>query len=358
MRACSLPPAPAAARTPSLRHGGRAVASARPPQHLQTDANQSAQTTRRRLLACSCAACSASAARAAEGPRSSLLDASFAQAMATGMADYERSIASLKHQLFGELLGGLAARRDGGGEPAQLLELGVGTGPNLPFYAEFYGLAGAGDQAAGSGAAGGATAGPGGAAGGAAAATSGAAAAGPTAPPPLHITGLDRNAYMRPYLDDSLARSGWPAERFTWVQGDVAALPLGDASVDAVVCTLVRAWAAFLCVGVPVACTPGAQFLLLPSDALPHAPLCLRSNRRRRPPPPSALPRPQVLCSVPDVERVLAEAARVLKPGGSLLFIEHTSAALQARLVGRLPSGACCAAPHCTTPAPCAAQPF
>lgn len=34
----------------------------------------------------------------------------------------------------------------------------------------------------------------------------------------------------------------------------------------------------------------------------------------------------QVLCSVPDVDRVLSEVSRVLKPGGSLLFIEHTSA--------------------------------
>jgi len=36
-----------------------------------------------------------------------------------------------------------------------------------------------------------------------------------------------------------------------------------------------------------------------------------------------------VLCSVAEVEPVLAEVARVLKPGGSLLFIEHTSAHLQ-----------------------------
>lgn len=34
----------------------------------------------------------------------------------------------------------------------------------------------------------------------------------------------------------------------------------------------------------------------------------------------------QVLCSVPDVGQVLSEAARVLKPGGRLLFIEHTTA--------------------------------
>lgn len=43
----------------------------------------------------------------------------------------------------------------------------------------------------------------------------------------------------------------------------------------------------------------------------------------------------QVLCSVPDVERVLSEAARVLKPGGQLLFIEHTTAQAVSRQCGR-----------------------
>ena len=30
-----------------------------------------------------------------------------------------------------------------------------------------------------------------------------------------------------------------------------------------------------------------------------------------------------VLCTVPDAEKAVAEAARVLRPGGQLLFIEH-----------------------------------
>jgi hypothetical protein len=44
---------------------------------------------------------------------------------------------------------------------------------------------------------------------------------------------------MRPYLEDNLRASGWPQERFSWVQGSAEAMPLADASMDAVVCTLV-----------------------------------------------------------------------------------------------------------------------
>lgn len=34
-----------------------------------------------------------------------------------------------------------------------------------------------------------------------------------------------------------------------------------------------------------------------------------------------------VLCSVPDVDRTLAEVRRVLRPGGALVFLEHVAAA-------------------------------
>ncbi len=163
-------------------------------------------------------------------------------------ADYEASIAPVKRQLYSELLSGLAAQGgsassgDALAEPAQLLELGVGTGPNLRYYAEHYQAAtgidastAAAGTAAGAAASAGAAAGP--------AAADGAAAAGAAQPrqalPPLQITGIDRNNFMRPYLQQNLAASGWPAERFSWVAGDVAALPFEDASMDAVVCTLV-----------------------------------------------------------------------------------------------------------------------
>ena len=67
------------------------------------------------------------------------------------------------------------------------------------------------------------------------------------------------------------AERGWAPERLRWEAGVAEALPLADASADLVVATL-------------------------------------------------------VLCSVADVPRAAAEAARVLRPGGRLLFIEHTAA--------------------------------
>lgn len=194
---------------------------------------EGSSSTRRRLLAaaaalppCACAVCAAaSAAEQQQRPRSGVLDRAFAAAMAEGMAEYEASVAPLKRLLFGELLEGLPATATSQ-EPAQLLELGVGTGPNLPCYAGFYGLGGSGGGGAGSSSTGGS-------------ASSSGSAASAAPPPPLHITGLDPNAFMRPYLEQSLQRAGWPRERLTWVEGSAEAVPLADASMDAVVCTLV-----------------------------------------------------------------------------------------------------------------------
>lgn len=171
--------------------------------------------------------------------------------MAGGMADYEASIAPVKRRLLQELLSGLpgagAGGGSGGGEPAQLLELGVGTGPNLAYYADYYSSIGgeneptttssssASSRVSSSGGSEAAAA----AAGSGTSSSSGASVSSPRLAPPLHITGLDPNEFMRPYLEDNLRASGWPQERFSWVQGSAEAMPLADARMDAVVCTLV-----------------------------------------------------------------------------------------------------------------------
>ncbi|RZT85646.1 ubiquinone/menaquinone biosynthesis C-methylase UbiE [Pseudonocardia sediminis] len=60
---------------------------------------------------------------------------------------------------------------------------------------------------------------------------------------------------------------------------------------------------------VPVEVTPGrGEAIPLPDQAVDAAVLCL------------------VLCAMPDPDRTLAELTRVLRPGGRLVFLEHTLA--------------------------------
>lgn len=67
-----------------------------------------------------------------------------------------------------------------------------------------------------------------------------------------------------------------------------------------------RAGRAAAAAPVPVTVVPGvAEALPLPDGAADAAVLCL------------------VLCSLPDRGRALAEVARVLRPGGTLAFLEH-----------------------------------
>ncbi len=103
-----------------------------------------------------------------------------------------------------------------------VLEIGAGTGKNLPFYGAAEG-----------------------------------------------VVALEPDAAMRARALDAAREARVPVEV---VEGDGTALPFPDASFDAVVFSL-------------------------------------------------------VLCTVPDMERALAEAGRVLRPGGTLRFYEHVRAA-------------------------------
>ena len=97
----------------------------------------------------------------------------------------------------------------------------------------------------------------------------------PHLPPELRFVALEPNPFMHPYL---LNRAQEERRSLTLVQGTAEALPFPDGSLDAVLSTL-------------------------------------------------------VLCSVRDLDQVLGEVLRVLKPGGRFLFLEHVGAPKGTRLL-------------------------
>ncbi|KAF8073250.1 METTL7A [Scenedesmus sp. PABB004] len=104
-----------------------------------------------------------------------------------------RSAARYNQLLDGRKRALLAPVAEGEGR-LDVLELGVGSGANLPYYARRKGL---------------------------------------------RLTGLDPNPAMQPYLQATAAAQGLPADALTYVQGVGEALPLPDASQDVVISTLV-----------------------------------------------------------------------------------------------------------------------
>ena len=162
-----------------------------------------------------------SAARAAASPqlKNSALDRLFAEAMHSGMKDYEKRLQPIKTELFAAARGYLDTLTS-----PQVLEIGIGTGPNLRYLRS------------------------------------------PGANSDVHILGLEPNQYMIPYLKEEAARVGLDVTVIPGVAESMTTIP--SASIDLVVCTL-------------------------------------------------------VLCSVTDASRALEEMARVLKPAGRLLIIEH-----------------------------------
>ncbi|KAL2653108.1 hypothetical protein R1flu_021236 [Riccia fluitans] len=141
----------------------------------------------------------------------------FARVMESGMDSYEAAVAGYKRDLF-EML-------DDSVET--MLELGIGTGPNLKYYGN--------------------------------------------RPRIQKVLGLDPNVQMAKFCSSAALKAGLTESQFEFIHGVGEIIPLRDASVDAVVCTL-------------------------------------------------------ALCSVSNVSSTLKEVKRVLKPGGSFLFVEHVAA--------------------------------
>ncbi|KAK7274859.1 hypothetical protein RIF29_15958 [Crotalaria pallida] len=149
-------------------------------------------------------------------PRPDWYEEFYASVMNSAMESYEAEVATYKSQIFGDLKG----------KVLKILEVGIGTGPNLRFYAS--------DS-------------------------------------DVQVVGIDPNPKMEKYARSSAASAGLPPTNFEFIQAVGEAVPLGDASVDAVVGTL-------------------------------------------------------VLCSVNDVDMTLKEVMRVLRPGGQYMFVEHVAA--------------------------------
>ncbi|KAL9246375.1 hypothetical protein vseg_019917 [Gypsophila vaccaria] len=149
-------------------------------------------------------------------PRADWYEELFASVMNKCMKGYESEIGKYKRDLFGQLKG----------QAKEILEIGIGTGPNLKYYA--------GDSG-------------------------------------VRVIGVDPNRKMEKYAREAAEAAGLVPANFDFVHAVGEILPVKDASVDAVIGTL-------------------------------------------------------VLCSVKDVHRTLQEVKRVLKPGGMYVFIEHVAA--------------------------------
>ncbi|KAL7091390.1 hypothetical protein ACP275_12G102700 [Erythranthe tilingii] len=117
-------------------------------------------------------------------PRLDWYEEFYASAMDKTMKPYEAEIAGYKSLLFANLIG----------KADKILEIGIGTGPNLKYYADC---------------------------------------------PGVEVFGVDPNRKMEKYAVAAAEAAGLPLSNFRFEQAVAEALPLNDASVDVVVGTLV-----------------------------------------------------------------------------------------------------------------------
>ncbi|XP_028762014.1 methyltransferase-like protein 7A isoform X1 [Neltuma alba] len=140
----------------------------------------------------------------------------YASVLKNATKSYEAEVARYKAEIFSNL-------RE---KAHKILEIGIGTGPNLSYYASNS---------------------------------------------DVQVVGIDPNQKMEKYARSSAVSAGLPPSNFEFIHAVGEVIPLDDASVDAVVGTL-------------------------------------------------------VLCSVKDVSMTLQEIKRVLRPGGLYVIVEHVGA--------------------------------
>lgn len=117
------------------------------------------------------------------------------------MDEYEQQLHPLKHLLFRQLLASLPAGQPGNSNSgsSSLLEVGIGTAPNLPYYTS----------------------------------------SSKSSPSQLSVTGLEPNTAMWGYAQEKAAAAGWAQQQLQLVEGDAQQMPFADSSFDAAVMTLV-----------------------------------------------------------------------------------------------------------------------
>ncbi|KAF6171836.1 hypothetical protein GIB67_007357 [Kingdonia uniflora] len=117
-------------------------------------------------------------------PRPNWYEEFYALAMEKSMEPYEAEIAGCKAELFASFRG----------KSKDVLELGIGTGPNLKYYADDVSI---------------------------------------------RVFGVDPNKSMEKYAKAAAKAAGLPPSHFAFIQGVGESLPVSDSSIDVVIGTLV-----------------------------------------------------------------------------------------------------------------------
>lgn len=165
---------------------------------------------------CGCG-CTTSATKQQLGSRKGWYDKMYARMISRQTARYNQLLDARKKQLLSHVVDDAAVK--------DVLEVGIGSGANLPYYASRK---------------------------------------------DIQLAAVDPNPEMLHYLKATCEEVGFPVEQVSWQQGVAEELPLQDSSQDVVISTL-------------------------------------------------------VLCSVADQRAAVSEIHRVLRPGGSFLFMEHVA---------------------------------